>query len=215
VIEPGPQAACDRFHARTDRYRRLGFDRLAAAAFVARAARLPAGPVLDVGTGKGLLAAALADEGRSVVSADVDRDELALAALLVAERGLAERIRFLRADAAALPFAAASFGACAMMDVLHHLADDAAVFEEMVRVLRPGGLLVVADFTAAGFDLVARVHAQEGGTHPVGPVTMTRAAARLVRLGLRAEGTCEGEFQKVGIFRRPEDGGNRLPGTAT
>lgn len=161
------------------------------------------GPVLDVGTGKGLLAIALAARCQDVVSVDVSSEEQALAAFLAAEHGLANRIRFVVADAAALPFPEASFGACAMMDVLHHLENGELVLGEMVRVLKPGDFMVVADFTAAGFDLVARIHAADGVVHDAGPVTMQWAEAYLAGLGLRAGGTQEGEFQRMSIFRKP------------
>jgi ubiquinone/menaquinone biosynthesis C-methylase UbiE len=195
-----------RLLARTECYRRLGYDRLSAAQFVAGAGRPAVGPVLDVGTGKGLLAIALAARYQDVVSVDVSREEQALAAFLAAEHGLANRIRFVLADAAVLPFPDASFGSCAMMDVLHHVKNGELVLGEMARVLKPGKLMVVADFTAAGFDLVARVHAEDGLVHNVGPVTMEWAEAYLAGLGLRAGGTREGEFQRVSIFRRPGGG---------
>ena len=49
------------------------------------------------------------------------------------------------ADAHALPFADASFANIAMLDVLHHLSAPRAFFDEAVRVLRPGGRLVMIE----------------------------------------------------------------------
>jgi hypothetical protein len=39
-------------------------------------------------------------------------------------------------------------------------------------VIRPGGVLVLADFSREGFDFASRVLAAEGGVHPEGPVTL-------------------------------------------
>jgi ubiquinone/menaquinone biosynthesis C-methylase UbiE len=193
------------FWKRTEQYRSLGHDRLAAADFVARGAEPLEGPALDVGTGKGLLAMALARKGLDVLSADVSAEDQDLARLLAEEAGLSERIRFLLGDASSLPFPDGHFGTCAMMDVLHHLERGGPVLSEMERVLRPGGMMVVADFDEAGFELVGRVHASEGREHPVGPVTAPWAEGFLEGLGLQPEGTREGEWHRVSVFRKPAE----------
>jgi len=54
------------FRARNQEYLRLGHDRQAAARFVVDTAGALGGPTLDVGTGKGLLAIALAHRGLKV-----------------------------------------------------------------------------------------------------------------------------------------------------
>lgn len=197
------------FEERNETFLRSGFDRLAAARLVAEAGGALRGPALDVGTGKGTLATALARRGVDVVSVDVNAEDQALAALLAREEGLGDRITFLLRDAASLPFPSGHFGACAMMDVLHHLDRGAPVLSEMARVLGPGGTMVVAEFTPAGFDLVGRVHSAEGGVHPVGPVTAAWAEGFLEGLGLEQTGVVEGDLQRAAIFRKLSTG---LPG---
>lgn len=198
------------FADRTEKYRSLGFDRFGAAAFVAGCAGDLESPVLDVGTGKGLFAMALAKRGLDLVSVDVEAEDQALAAFLAKEAGLSERITFLLEDASALPFPGGHFGACLMMDVLHHLDRGAAVLSEMERVLKPGGVLLVADFDGAGFELVGRVHASEGREHPVGPVTAAWAEGFLEGLGLSPAGTREGEMHRAALFRKPSEAGPSL-----
>jgi ubiquinone/menaquinone biosynthesis C-methylase UbiE len=195
--------AKEQFEARTALFKSLGHDRWAAARFVAGSAAELGGPVLDVGTGKGLLAMALAERGGDVVSVDINEEDQTLAAFMAEEAGQSGKVRFLLQDAASLPFPDGHFGACAMMDVLHHLERGAPVLSEMARVLKPGGTMIVADFSPEGFDLVARVHASEGQAHPRGPVTAPWAEGFLEGIGLEPQVTVEAEFQRVSLFRKP------------
>src|SRR5262249_29570026 len=94
----------------------------------------PGRRVLDVGCGLGVRAAAMAGlvaRGGAVVGVDGSR------AMIEAARGRhggVEGLSFEVADAAALPFADASFDACRIDRVLQHIADPAPVVREMARV---------------------------------------------------------------------------------
>lgn len=96
----------------------------------------PAGPVLDLGCGRGYWMEQLARRGRAAVGL---------------ERDLARAVRAGRhgpvvsGDAAHLPFADAGVGVVWCIHVLHHLPDPAGVLGEVRRVLRPGGTLVLAE----------------------------------------------------------------------
>jgi ubiquinone/menaquinone biosynthesis C-methylase UbiE len=173
------------FRARGDEYLRLGHDRLAAARFVVDAVGEFRGPVLDVGTGKGLLAIELARRGPVVVSIDVDDEERELARLLADTAGMTSRIRFDRGDAARLPYSDGQFGCVAMMDVLHHLVEPHSVLREMARVVEVGGVVAIADFDDRGFELVSRVHREEGRVHPRTETTVQLAMNELEKGGLR------------------------------
>jgi ubiquinone/menaquinone biosynthesis C-methylase UbiE len=151
------------FLARSAAYERAGYDRHAAARFVAGLIPAAGLPVLDVGTGKGLLALAFAEREARVTSVDPDPEEQALAALLASEAGLDHRLSLVRGDAAHLPHPDATFAAAVSMDVLHHLTNPQPVLREMARVVRPGGTILLADFSDEGFDMVSRVHRMEGG----------------------------------------------------
>jgi ubiquinone/menaquinone biosynthesis C-methylase UbiE len=62
--------------------------------------------------------------------------------------GVADRVRVSTGDARDLPFPAASFDAVLSRWVVHNLPDAAGrvrALDEMIRVLRPGGVLVLAD----------------------------------------------------------------------
>jgi ubiquinone/menaquinone biosynthesis C-methylase UbiE len=195
----------DGFRSRTERYRREGHDRFAAARFVAEGVGRSRGRALDVGTGKGLLALALAERGLEVVSLDVSPEDQEVAVALAVEAGLSDRIRFLLADASCLPFLDGAFGCAAMMDVLHHLADAGPILGEMARLVAPSGRIVVADFTEEGFDLVSRIHREEGREHPRSAVRVETACAALHEMGWRQRGRSTDHLQEV-VWFEPESG---------
>ena len=179
------------FLARRDAFLALGHDGVRAAALVLDAAGGLGGPVLDIGSGMGVMARELARRGLEVESVDVSAEDQEVAASFTAGTGLETRIAFMTADAAALPFPDRAFASAVSFNALHHLADGASVLREAVRVVRPGGVIVLADFSREGFDFAARVHAAEGGTHPEGPATLDWARGFLAGLGLDETGTGE------------------------
>ncbi len=105
----------------------------------------PGQSVLDVGSGPGLLAGAMADivgERGAVCGIDISEAMLAIAASHCADRPWA---RFLRSDAGKLPLADAAFDVAVVTQVLEYVSDVDAALLELARVLRPGGRLVVLD----------------------------------------------------------------------
>jgi ubiquinone/menaquinone biosynthesis C-methylase UbiE len=192
------------FRARKDAFVALGHDGARAAALVLDAAGPLDGPVLDLGSGMGVMARELARRGLTVESVDVNAEEQEVAAALTAGTGLESRIAFKPADGSALPFPDGAFASAVTFNVLHHLADGASVLREVLRVLRPGGVLVLADFSPEGFDFAARVHAAEGGTHPEGPVTLDWARGYLAAAGLAETAAGEEHHERFATFRKPE-----------
>lgn len=98
---------------------------------------------LDVGCATG--AAVRAASETTHLAMGVDRS-LAMIAQARSLAGTVGRFRFLRADAAALPFATASVTAILCASTLRHLNDPRCAVREFARVLGPGGRLVVGDF---------------------------------------------------------------------
>jgi glycosyltransferase involved in cell wall biosynthesis/SAM-dependent methyltransferase len=107
------------------------------ATVLARAGALAApGRLLDVGCAGGHLMTAAKATGWRVLGSDLSH------AACVAAAGGAGRPA-VQADAAALPFGAATLDAVALVNVLDHTTRPRAVVREAARVLRPGGLLVL------------------------------------------------------------------------
>lgn len=103
---------------------------------------------LDVGCGVGhwgmLIGEQLPAEAR-VTGVDREPAWVAKAAERAAARGLGGRYRYLQGTAESLPFDDASFDLVTCQTVLIHVASPRAVLAEMVRVLRPGGVVAVCE----------------------------------------------------------------------
>jgi len=115
-----------------------------AAATAERVTRLLAGfraqRALDVGTGAGAFAIALAPLVGEVVGVDVVPE------LLAEGRARAPaNVALVEADATALPFGPGSFDLVCCARTLHHVARPEVVVAEMTRVLRPAGTMLVVD----------------------------------------------------------------------
>lgn len=105
--------------------------------------------VLDVCCGTGDLAFELADRvapGGRVIGSDFSEPMLDLAREKAEGRGI-ESVRFEWADALSLPYDDSSFDAVTVGFAVRNFADLDLGLREMTRVLKPGGRLVVLEFT--------------------------------------------------------------------
>src|SRR5262245_1411601 len=105
--------------------------------------------VLDLGSGAGtdsLVAAQMVGEAGGVTGIDMTPEMLAKARAAATEMG-ATNVEFVEGEVERLPFADASFDVVISNGVIDLIPDKDAVFSEIVRVLRPGGRLQIADVT--------------------------------------------------------------------
>ena len=109
----------------------------------------PDSRLLDVGCGSGGPALRLAERtGARVTGIDLVEEGIATASSLAEERGLAERARFVRADAGGpLPFADETYDAVVSIDVMCHLPDRLEILREWHRVTAPGARILFTDPT--------------------------------------------------------------------
>ena len=104
----------------------------------------PTDRALDVGTGGGHAALALAPAVASVDAIDPTPEMLAVAGRLAAQRGITN-VAFTRAAADTLPFPDASFDLAITRFSVHHWPLPGPAFRELRRVMRPGGRLGIVD----------------------------------------------------------------------
>jgi ubiquinone/menaquinone biosynthesis C-methylase UbiE len=131
-----------------------GFAASAATTDQAQVARLveaigeTAGRVLDVGCGPGIVTSALAEGAQEVVALDLIPQMLEQARERCAKAGRTNVV-FKEGSATALPFADATFDAVVTRLSFHHFAEPNVALKEMLRVLRRGGILTIADVVSS------------------------------------------------------------------
>jgi SAM-dependent methyltransferase len=114
------------------------------ARLLALVAPQPGWRVLDVATGAGHTALAVAPLVARVIASDITDEMLAETAKLAAARGLAN-VETAKADSASLPYAEAEFDLVTCRLAAHHFRAPGAFVGEAWRVLKPGGVLALID----------------------------------------------------------------------
>jgi arsenite methyltransferase len=120
----------------------------------------PGSRVLDVASGRGRTARLLATEfGAEVTGVELSAESVAAAQAEAAGRG---RVRFAQGDAAALPAPSRAFDAVICECALCLFPRKTTAVAEMRRVLRPGGIVAIADVTVEPDELPAALRGLAG-----------------------------------------------------
>jgi demethylmenaquinone methyltransferase / 2-methoxy-6-polyprenyl-1,4-benzoquinol methylase len=152
-LDKKPADVSAMFDKVADRYDMLndtlsaGMDRLWRKA-VAKA--VDAGPgqlVLDLAAGTGTSSRSFTAAGARCVACDFSLGMLQVGARRPASAVEAVALRFVAGDALALPFADATFDAVTISFGLRNVADTGQALAELLRVTRPGGKLVICEFS--------------------------------------------------------------------
>jgi SAM-dependent methyltransferase len=135
--------------------------------------------VLEVGPGYGATTDVLSERLSSVTAVEIDQE---LAAMLKRRFAGNAGVTIVVGDATALDFPDDRFSGAACFTMLHHVASQELqdrLLSEVLRVLRPGGVLVAGD--SLGSPELAAAH--EGDTY--NPIDPDQLSDRLVSLGFR------------------------------
>jgi demethylmenaquinone methyltransferase/2-methoxy-6-polyprenyl-1,4-benzoquinol methylase len=120
---------------------------------IEEAAVRPGHVILDLAGGTGDLAGAFArrvGEAGHVVLADINRAMLEQGRRRLVNAGVAGNLSITQVDAEQLPFADGSFDRISIAFGLRNVTDKAAALASMHRVLKPGGKLLVLEFSKPG-----------------------------------------------------------------
>ncbi len=139
----------------------LGVHRLWKHFVIQQANVKPAWRVLDVAGGTGDLAAAFAqrvgDTGQ-VVLADINANMLTVGRDRLLDKGLINRLQFAQVNAECLPFAHNSFNLITIAFGLRNVTDKQAALESMLSCLKPGGRLMILEFSAVKLPILRQIY---------------------------------------------------------
>ena len=117
--------------------------------------------VLDIAGGTGDLAAKFSkivgSEG-SVVLADINESMLKVGRDRLIDRGITENVTFSRADAQYLPFPDNTFNVITIAFGLRNVTDKDMALRSMLRVLKPGGKLLILEFSKPTSSLLSKIY---------------------------------------------------------
>jgi SAM-dependent methyltransferase len=103
--------------------------------------------VVEIGCGTGQMSLYLAHADRVVISADLTRASLTLGAAAARRFGL-DQVQFIETDLHYPGMRAGAFDVVYSSGVLHHTPDPSAAFARIVRLARPGGMIVLGVYNA-------------------------------------------------------------------
>ena len=117
--------------------------------------------VLDIAGGTGDLAAKFSPivgaEGTGVL-ADINQSMLAVGRDRLIDRGICNNVRFSQADAQYLPFPDNTFDLVTIAFGLRNVTDKDMALRSMLRVLKPGGRLLVLEFSKPTSSVLSKLY---------------------------------------------------------
>lgn len=150
--------------------------------------------VLDFGCGPGGVDHLLIREHGAghVLGVDIGRPAIDRAKDRAAASGLADRLSYILVESGPLPLADASFDVVFSKDAIMHVANKRELYAEMLRVLRPGGRLVIGDWYRGDFPYSAEMNAYvESANFTLALETLEETARALRTAGFGDIGTCD------------------------
>jgi ubiquinone/menaquinone biosynthesis C-methylase UbiE len=167
---------------RLNLFKKYGYDIPKARNFILAKAKLTQGRVLEVGTGKGHMAIALARSGLKLVSIDLDKKAQSEAKLNLKIMKLDQYVVLKMMNAEELHYSDSYFNSVISVNFIHHAKNPAKCLKEMVRVAKEK--LVIADINQKGQRILEKVHALDGHRHEASKMSMSGVKEYLQKAGL-------------------------------
>ena len=142
----------------------------------------PVGKYVDLGTGTGRMLEMFAPLADEAIGIDLSREMLSFARANLGQAGL-DHVQVRQGEISRLTLPDASADLITLHQVLHFVADPAKAIAEAVRLLRPGGRLVVADFASHDLEFLREqfAHRRLGIAHYDMTVWVKAAGARITK----------------------------------
>ena len=189
----------------TDRlklFKKYGYDIPKARSYIiAKAGLNKGGSILEVGTGRGHMATALARKGFKLTSIDLDKKAQGVAKIHLKEikNGKSAILKIMNAER--LRFKDDSFDQVVSVNFIHHAKNPAKCLKEMIRVAR--NRLIVADINKRGERIMEKVHRLDGHNHALSKMSLKEMEALLKNAGMQVK-TYKDTCQSVLIAKKGE-----------
>lgn len=156
-----------KYTARIDLYRSHGYDiPTLREKMVQQLNGLPKdAAILDIGAGKGHLSLAITKSGKRCTAVDNSSEEIYLLRLNAIYFALDDLIDFQEQDARQLKFESDSFDAILSAAFFHHVIHPELVLNEMLRVCKSNGRIIISDLNEKGQQTLSMVLKKEGKDH--------------------------------------------------
>jgi len=194
----------ERYLERVNFYRSNGYDLEKERDFILDKSLPISGEILEIGTGKGHFALALAKHGFNFTSIDISKQEQEIAMLNLRYFGLGKQVVLKIENATCMSFPDQSFSTVFSINVFHHLENPQAVLEEITRLLCNGGKVVLSDFSDKGLEIINACHTAEGRTHDYFRNRLNEAKDYFASKGFEIK-EFQSEVQKVVIAKHKKD----------
>lgn len=144
-------------------FKKYGYDIIKARNFVIAKAGLRNGKILEIGTGKGYMALALAKRGFKFTAIDLDKESQAVAKTNLKAIRRERFVTFKIMDAERLRYGDNEFDYVVSVNFIHHAKNPLECLKEMARVTKDK--LIIADLNRRGQQITDKVHRLDGHKH--------------------------------------------------
>jgi ubiquinone/menaquinone biosynthesis C-methylase UbiE len=163
-------------------FKKHGYDIPRARKFILTKAKISKGRILEVGTGRGHMALALAGKGFKLISIDLDRQAQVSAKANFKAAKLEKSVILKQMNAEKLIYKDNSFDQVISVNFIHHAENPSKCLKEMIRVAE--NKLVIADINKRGEKIMEKVHALSGHRHTASRMSMIGVRKYLEKAGL-------------------------------
>ena len=158
-------------------FKKYGYDMDRARAMVLNRAGNIREPILDVGTGPGRMAYTVALAGFSLSTIDISDQTIDVAKLYAKKYKVLSKIKFLNMNAEDLKFRNNSFNTVFSANLLHDVKNPKRVVDEIIRVCKVKGKIIISDLNRQGKSIVNKVYRINNDVHKAKVIDLDEVVA--------------------------------------
>lgn len=170
------------YHERRKQYIKYGLDPYRNAEYIFSVSKPLVTPILEVGTGRGLVTSFFAKETQ-IITLDIDNEVQSFAQELAKSEGVYSNITFLIRDILKEPYPDNSFNMAISTQAVHHFEEPEKIIDAICRIA--AHKVVIADFNREGFDILEKLHREEGNDHSRGHFSIDNIGGAMKSAGLK------------------------------